>query len=157
MAARWAARASSILRNWFRRERRIDDGENCEMTAKFKMVDLPPEEPDQAASGPELIARCAADVKPEPVEWLWPCRVALGKLTLIAGEAGLGKSQLSIALAAAVTTGGEWPCREGRAPQGSAVILSAEDGAADTVIPRLMAAGADRERVEIVSAVRSED
>jgi putative DNA primase/helicase len=123
------------------------------MTAKFKMVDLPPEEPDQVASGPELIARCAADVKPEPVEWLWPGRVALGKLTLIAGEAGLGKSQLSIAMAAAVTTGDEWPCCEGRAPQGNVVILSAEDGAADTVVPRLMSAGADRERVELVSAV----
>jgi putative DNA primase/helicase len=127
------------------------------MTAKFKMVDLPSEQSDQAASGPELIVRCAADVKPEPVEWLWPGRIALGKLTLIAGEAGLGKSQLSIAMAASVTTGGAWPCREGRAPQGSVVILSAEDGAADTVVPRLMAAGADRERVHLVSAVRSED
>jgi hypothetical protein len=127
------------------------------MTAKFKMVDLPPEEPDQVASGPELIARCAADVKPEPVEWLWPGRVALGKLTLIAGEAGLGKSQLSIAMAAAITTGGEWPCGEGRAPQGDVVILSAEDGAADTVVPRLMAAGADRHRVHLVSAVGDDD
>src|SRR5262245_3624196 len=153
MAACRTARASSLFRNWLRCERRIDDGENCEMTAKFKMVDLPPEEPDQVASGPELIARCAADVKPEPVEWLWPGRVALGKLTLIAGEAGLGKSQLAIAMAAAVTTGGEWPCREGRAPLGSVVILSAEDGAADTVVPRLIAAGADCKRVHLVSAV----
>jgi putative DNA primase/helicase len=125
--------------------------------SKFKMVDIPSEQSDQAASGPELIARCAADVKPEPVEWLWPGRIALGKLTLMAGEAGLGKSQLSIAMAAFVTTGGEWPCREGRAPQGSVVILSAEDDAADTIVPRLMAAGADRERVHLVSAVRSED
>jgi hypothetical protein len=120
------------------------------MTAKFKVVDLPPE----ATCGPTLIAQCAADVTPEPVEWLWPGRVALGKLTLIAGEAGLGKSQLSMAMAAAVTTGGEWPCREGRASQGNVVILSAEDGAADTVVPRLIAAGADRARVELVSAVR---
>jgi AAA domain len=126
------------------------------MTTKFKVVDLPSAEPDEVASGPELIARCAADVNPEPVEWLWPGRIALGKLTLIAGEAGLGKSQVSIAMAASVTTGGEWPCREGRAPQGGVVILSAEDGAADTVVPRLMAAGADLERVELVSAVRDE-
>jgi putative DNA primase/helicase len=120
------------------------------MTAKFKVLDLPP----QATCGAALITLCAADVTPQPVEWLWPGRIALGKLTLIAGEAGLGKSQLSIAMAAAVTTGGEWPCLEGRAPQGSVVILSAEDGAADTVVPRLMAAGADRERVELVSTVR---
>src|SRR5262249_41893939 len=98
----------------------------------------------------------AAVVTPEPVEWLWPGRLALGKLTLIAGEAGLGKSQLSIAMVASITTGGEWPCREGRAPQGSAVILSAEDGAADTVVPRLMAAGADRGRGELGGAVRDQ-
>jgi hypothetical protein len=104
-----------------------------------------------------LIARCAADVKPEPVEWLWPDRVALGKLTLIAGEAGLGKSQLSVAMVAAVTTGGPWPCGEGQAPIGSAIILSAEDGAADTIVPRLIAANANRVRVYLVRAVRSED
>ena len=44
---------------------------------------------------------------------------------------------------AAVTTGGEWPCGEGQAPLGNVIILSAEDGAADTIIPRLLAAGAD--------------
>src|SRR5262249_2949022 len=150
------ARASSVFRNWFRCERRIDDGENCEMTAKFKMVELPSEQPDQAAARSELLVPAGADRKPETAEWLWPGRVALGKLTLITGEAGLGKSQLSIAMAAAVTTGGSWPCDEGQAPIGNTIILSAEDGAADTVVPRLMAAGADRERVELVSAVRDQ-
>jgi putative DNA primase/helicase len=123
------------------------------MTAKFRVVDLPPE----AICGPTLITQCAADVAPEPVEWLWPGRVALGKLALIAGEAGLGKSQISIAMAATVSTGGEWPCDGGRAPQGKVIIFSAEDGAGDTVVPRLMAAGADRERVELVSAVRDDN
>jgi len=95
----------------------------------------------------------AADVEPEPVEWLWPGRVAIGKQTLIAGEAGLGKSQVAIAMVAAVTTGGTWPCYEGRAPLGNVIILSAEYGAADTVIPRLMAARADLKRVHLVSSV----
>ena len=123
------------------------------MTAKFKVVDLPPE----PTGGPALIMQCAADVTPQQVEWLWPGRVALGKLTLIAGEAGLGKSQLSIAMAAAVTTGGSWPCDEGQAPIGNTIILSAEDDAADTIIPRLMAANANCQRVHLVCAVRSED
>jgi putative DNA primase/helicase len=103
-----------------------------------------------------LIMQCAADVTPEPVEWLWPGRVAAGKLTLIAGEPGLGKSQVSVAMAAAVTTGGEWPCSEGCALQGNVVILSAEDGVADTIVPRLMAAGADCEHVQIISAVKDQ-
>jgi RecA-family ATPase len=94
---------------------------------------------------------------PKPIEWLWPGRVAIGKQTLIAGEAGLGKSQIGIAMAAAVTTGGAWPCNEGHAPPGNVIILSAEDDAADTIVPRLCAAGADRQRVDIVTAVCSED
>jgi energy-coupling factor transporter ATP-binding protein EcfA2 len=111
-------------------------------------------ESGEGRASAELITQCAADITPEPVEWLWSGRVALGKLTLIAGEPGLGKSQVVIAMAAAVTSAGEWPCREGRAPQGNVVILSAEDDVADTIVPRLMAAGADLKRVRIIRAVQ---
>lgn len=100
-----------------------------------------------------LVIHCMADVEPEPVQWLWPERIALGKLTVIAGEPGLGKSQLTCALAAAVSTGGTWPNSEGRAPKGSVVILSAEDAPGDTVRPRLDAAGADVEKVYTITAV----
>jgi hypothetical protein len=105
---------------------------------------------------PALISRCAADITPAPIEWLWPGRVAVGKLTLVAGEAGLGKSQIGVNMAAIVTTGDAWPCGEGNAPLGSGIILSAEDDVADTIVPRLWAAGADLRRVEIITAVRSE-
>jgi AAA domain len=107
-------------------------------------------------AGGRLIARRASDIAIVPVDWLWLGRVAIGKLTLIAGEPGLGKSQVALAMVAAVTTGGAWPCGEGRAPLGNVIILAAEDGAADTVVPRLEAAGADRRRVHIVSAVRDD-
>src|SRR6516165_3989961 len=109
-----------------------------------------------SAVGITLVSRCAANIMPKPVEWLWPQRVAIGKQTLIAGEAGLGKSQIGIAMAAAVTTGGPWPCNEGRAPLGNVIILSAEDDPADTIVPRLLAADANRHRVQIITAVRSE-
>ena len=49
------------------------------------------------------------DIAEEPVEWLWPLRVPLGAGTLIAGQPGLGKSQVSLALAARLTRG-ELPC-----------------------------------------------
>jgi AAA domain-containing protein len=110
-----------------------------------------------SAVNASLVLHCAADISPRPIEWLWPGRVAIGKQTLIAGEAGLGKSQLGIVMAAAVTTGGTWPCEEGRAPLGNVIILSAEDDPADTIVPRLLAAAADRRRVKIITAVRSED
>jgi putative DNA primase/helicase len=76
---------------------------------------------------------------------------------MLAGEPGLGKSQLAAFLAAIVTTSGDWPNGEGSADLGSVIVLSAEDDAADTIIPRLTAAGADLSRVHIVSAVATDD
>jgi hypothetical protein len=108
-------------------------------------------------AGRSLIVRRASEITPEPIEWPWPKRVAIGKQMMIVGEPGLGKSQLTAFMAAAITTGGQWPCDEGPAPLGSVIILSAEDDAADTIRPRLDAAGADPARVLIVSAVRSDD
>jgi AAA domain len=111
----------------------------------------------KANKSSELVICRASEIEPEAISWLWGGRIALGKQTLIAGEPGLGKSQLSISIIAAVTTGGTWPNGEGCAPKGNAIILSAEDGVADTIVPRLMAAGADLDRVHIVSAVRNPD
>ncbi len=95
----------------------------------------------------------AAELEPDHVHWLWDRRLPLGKLSLIGGAAGTGKSTLAMALVAAVTTGGPWPCGEGAAPRGSAIILSAEDDEHDTIVPRLMAAGADLEQVGLLSNV----
>ena len=103
------------------------------------------------------MVECAAEIAPERIEFLWPGRFAIGKQSLIAGEAGLGKSQITITMAAAVTTGGQWPCGEGNAPLGSVLFLCAEDGASDTIVPRLIAAGADLTKVFIVTAVRDND
>src|SRR5262245_1316544 len=95
-----------------------------------------------------------ADVQPEQVQWLWPGRIALGKLTLIAGEPGLGKSFLTLDIAARVTTGEKWPDDPTtfKLP-GSVVLLSAEDDVADTIRPRLDAAGADVNHVHAIQAV----
>jgi len=102
----------------------------------------------------ELVSTCASEIAIEPVEWIWPGRIAVGKHTCIAGEPGAAKSQLTMGITATVSTAGAWPCGEGNSPIGGVIILSAEDGAADTIVPRLHAAGADLGRVYIVSAVR---
>lgn len=52
-----------------------------------------------------------------------------------------------------ITTAGLWPCGEGRAPKGKVLLLTAEDDLNDTVVPRLLAAGADLSQVEIVQMV----
>lgn len=113
-------------------------------------------EPD-ASEGPLRRPKLVrlSDVTPEAVNWLWPGRIALGKLTLFSGDPGLGKSFLSIDMAARVTTGKAWPDSPGVLnPIGSVVMLSAEDDLADTIRPRLDAAGADCSRVHALQAVR---
>jgi len=96
---------------------------------------------------------CASDIDPQPIRWLWPQRFALGKLNLIAGDPGLGKSILTLDMAARVTRGETWPVDGTSAPLGSVLIVSAEDDPADTIIPRLMAAGADLALVRIAEQV----
>lgn len=105
--------------------------------------------------GAPVIVRLS-DVKPEPVAWLWLGRIALGKLTLIAGDPGLGKSFLTLDMAARVSRGWAWPDAPGVATTpGGVVLLSAEDGVADTIRPRLDAAGADVARIVALEAIRS--
>ncbi len=100
------------------------------------------------------VVTCLADVAPQPITWLWPGRFARGKVSMLAGHPGVGKSQLAVWIAARVTVGGEWPFDEGRAPAGSVVMLSAEDDIADTMRPRFDAAGADPSKVDVLEAMR---
>jgi hypothetical protein len=101
-----------------------------------------------------LASARAATFKMAGIKWLWPNRFAEGKLGIIAGLPDEGKGQLLSYMAAQITRGGEWPCDEGSAPKGNVVLLSAEDDPNDTIVPRLAAAGADLDRVEIVRMVR---
>lgn len=93
--------------------------------------------------------------RPTPIQWLWPGRVPLGKLTLLVGYAAVGKSLLGLDLAARVSAGIHWPDAPDTSPPPAGVILlSTEDGLADTVRPRLDAAGADHDRITAITAVR---
>jgi hypothetical protein len=101
----------------------------------------------------EVEVQSFSEVKAEPVNWIWNDRVALGKLNLFVGEPGEGKSLATIDIAAHLSRGREFP--DGAACEiGDTVILSAEDGAADTIRPRLDAAGADLSRVHRIRAVK---
>lgn len=119
----------------------------------------PPDEPppdDSAAFPPSAggVLVTLADVTPERVSWLWPGRLPAGKLVTLDGDPALGKSTLAITLASHLSTGRRWP--DGTAcPLADVVILSAEDGMADTIRPRLDAAGGDPARVHCLTAVRA--
>jgi putative DNA primase/helicase len=107
-------------------------------------------EPDDA---PRLVVRRAADIQPERVRWLWPGRLPTGALAILAGDPGLSKSTLALEIAARVTRGDEWPDGREGCEAGSVLILSAEDDAAATIIPRLIAHGADLDKIELVDGV----
>ncbi len=117
----------------------------------------PPAADLELADGPTARIVSARDLAPERVEWLWPDRIPLGTLTLFSGDPKLGKSLASLSLAAAVTRGGPLPGPgddgPATAPRGSVILLSAEDDPARTIFPRLLAAGADLERVRVITSI----
>jgi hypothetical protein len=91
-------------------------------------------------------------VEPERVSWLWPARLPAGKLVVLDGDPAVGKSTLAVDLAARISTGATWPDGTGSLA-GDVLILSAEDGLADTIRPRLDAAGADTTKVHALTGV----
>lgn len=97
---------------------------------------------------PTLIATTRlSDVEPRPVEWLWPGRLPKGKLVVLDGDPGAGKSTLALDIAARLSTGSPMPDGHRLDGPASVILLSAEDGADDTIRPRLDAAGGDPSRV----------
>lgn len=106
-------------------------------------------------SRPHLELVRVSEVEAQAVEWLWPNRVPLGKLTLLCGDPGLGKSHLTADIAARVTTGSRWPDDPAPCLPGSVILFSAEDDVADTIRPRLERAGADVTKVHVLESVKA--
>jgi RecA-family ATPase len=100
----------------------------------------------------------ASELKPKILRWLWPPRIPLAKVTVEDGDPGLGKSLISIEIAACLSTGRPMPnAATAELEPAGAVFLSAEDDPEDTIQPRLALAGADLERIVLLQAVRHED
>jgi hypothetical protein len=113
----------------------------------------------------ERVTRSLADVEPADVEWLWYPWLPLGKVSIVEGEPGEGKSLLTLWMTALVTTGDEWPrtmvdgtmLPRGRFGPAGVVLVGVEDDEADTVVPRLDAAGADRKIVYTIEQPKDDD
>jgi len=107
-------------------------------------------------SKPEPVLVCLNDIEPKNVTWLWRGRVPQGRITLLVGRPGEGKSFLSCDLAARVSTGTPWP--DGAdCESGSVIFITGEDDPADTIRPRLDAHYAAAQRIHLLSAVKSLD
>ncbi|MGE3806214.1 MAG: AAA family ATPase [Gemmataceae bacterium] len=105
-----------------------------------------------------LIRRCAAAIEPRPVVWLWRNRIARRAFNLVDGDPGEGKSWMLLDLAARISRGWKLPPDDGPGGKPANVLLANdEDDAASTIVPRLLDAGADMSRIEIIDGVRIGD
>jgi putative DNA primase/helicase len=109
--------------------------------------------PPGVKSNVELIS--AATIQPVPIKWLWQGWLARGRMNVLAGPPGGGKTTLAGEMAAIVSTAGLWPDGS-RAQQGNVVIWTGEDDPEDTLVPRLIASGADLRCVHFVGNIRDE-
>jgi hypothetical protein len=103
----------------------------------------------QSAHRKPLRTVCIDGVAPEDVTWLWAGRIPVGKITILDGDPGDGKSTLTAYIAAAISTGAALPGGDAR-PPATVVMVSVEDGLGDTIRPRLSVAGADCKRIHCV-------
>lgn len=107
---------------------------------------------EESSENDNIVFLKSSEIVSKPIDWLWEGRIAKGKVTMIAGDPGLGKSQTTIYLAGVVSNGGEFPGGY-KCKQGSVLFFSAEDDPEDTINPRLTAVGANREKIGIFSTV----
>lgn len=119
--------------DWFIKHGRDVDAlwSRCERTEQFDP------EADQDLEPQEVLWLSAVDTK--PLSWLWRGRIPYGKLTMLEGDPGLGKSTLWMDWVARVTTGEAFPGSVGTRVAGRALIVAGEDDLEDTIVPRLMA------------------
>ena len=131
-----------------------DDVVEEHLFAAFSAADLQIKFDSALQSEHGLVVTRMTDIEMRAIEWLWPDRIAIGKLTEFAGQGGVGKSTLLFDIAARVSRGEAWPDNPARGAAQSVFILSAEDDPADTIKPRLQAAGADMDKVFFLSMIR---
>ena len=98
-----------------------------------------------------------SEVAPQKISWLWKHRLALGKITTLDGDPGLGKSLIGANVGAAITTGGNMPDGSPCLATGGVVVIMPEDGLEDTIQPRFARAGANLNKILDLSTVRPEE
>ncbi len=137
----------------------IDEFAKYGIKEAVRLASANPENPQPAATPAPVevvLGLLLSDVKAQEVRWLWDRHIPLGKITLLDGDPGMGKSLLAINLAARVTTGQPMP--DGTpGQQGGVILIAPEDGAGDTLRPRLEAAGGDPSRVFLLNTLEGLD
>ena len=103
----------------------------------------------------ELKIISLSEIKTEEVKWLWYPYIPFGKVTIVQGDPGEGKTTFVLSVIAALTCGEALPECETGLPPMNVIYQTAEDGLADTIKPRLEAVGADCSRVQTIDDSQS--
>lgn len=98
----------------------------------------------------ELKVTTMSSIAAKPIEPLWAGCLYRGKLTVIAGIPGDGKSLLADDICARISAGAAWPVGDGSFAKSTVFLLTAEDDPADTIRPRLDVAGADNDLIKLI-------
>lgn len=131
----------------------FDDVPDSVMGAQFGSKPVK-HEPTKKADGIRTVQlRRASEIVPQAITWLWDDWLPAGKLTILAGTAGTGKTTLALGLAATLTAGGDWPDGKPCKKIGNALVWSSEDNPDDTLVPRLIASGADVSRCYFIDGI----
>lgn len=139
-----------------------DKDRNVTLASLYQMVKeargkVPPgrvEKKKANGADAHIVTRTAAEIAPEPIDWLWQGQQARGILQLIAGDGGQAKSTVMLDFAARISRGAEWPDGSQGTPPGSVLIWNGEDSAAQTVVPRLKVAGANLDNIHFLYDVK---
>ncbi len=111
---------------------------------------------NQAQQSTSSFGTPLSEIKTQHITWLWENRIPQGKITVLEGDPGMGKSLLAIDIAAHVSTGRPMP-GDSTGKKGSVILIAPEDGAADTIKPRMAAAGGDLSHIHLLNTVDSLD
>lgn len=127
----------------------------CKGVPLFKRVRNKPT-PQVSGKRSVTLVQCST-IEAKPITWLWNGFIPQGKLTLLAGAGGTGKSTLAFSFAGTVSNGGTWPDGSQCINAFNVLIWSSEDDPADTIVPRLLAVGANLQRCGIISGAIDEN
>jgi hypothetical protein len=156
------AREVEIMRKRGTKEHKIQEGFKRTYETARQARDTPPDNPEirSVLEDPKSPMRLImeppstrlSEVKAQQIDWLWQRRIPLGKITILDGDPGMGKSLLAINIAACLSTGRPMPDdTPGR--QGSTILIAPED----TIMPRMEAAGGDPSKVFLLNTIEDFD
>ena len=154
VAELWARAHGTDVEGMSRAERALAPGGRWHPDTWEANLNTEPEPQPQPDADSRHATRCLADVEPVAVTWLWKGWLPSAKVSLFEGDSDVGKSTVTIDWATTVTTGRAWPASViggktllSRSEPANVLLVGVEDADDDTVVPRLMAAGADLNRV----------